>query len=312
MYQKNFILIVFLITLLGNAKMRQEKTELNNNYTAVAISVINLPSYLENQEISLISNYNEWKANDNISVVMNNTIHFTLNNIYKVLPLENYYDAPLDANFAFRFVNPSSLENIIKAYFATNDNNFRLKIEPNAYNEIIIDVKNRNVLIIDQDKSVHINGALKNKSPEIRIDPTLFTFPNGLSKSVILSFDDSRSDDRQLVELLNQHQLKATFNLISGALYSNNNLFINYTEVSELYKNHEVASHSFNQQPLEALPKPLITRFVNDSQDTLRKLTRKQIYGFAYPYGTYKTEVIDALKSRGYIYARTNIQTLST
>lgn len=40
MYQKNFILIVFLITLLGNAKMRQEKTELNNNYTAVAISVI--------------------------------------------------------------------------------------------------------------------------------------------------------------------------------------------------------------------------------------------------------------------------------
>ena len=46
----------------------------------------------------------------------------------------------------------------------------------------------------------------------------LMRFPEGKSKALTFSFDDGTVQDRTLVQLFNEHNIKCTFNLNSGEL----------------------------------------------------------------------------------------------
>ncbi len=48
--------------------------------------------------------------------------------------------------------------------------------------------------------------------------PIEMLFPQGKTKALILSFDDGRTEDRQLVKLMNTYGLVGTFHLNSNKL----------------------------------------------------------------------------------------------
>ena len=140
------------------------------------------------------------------------------------------------------------------------------------------------------------------------------------SKIITFSFDDGIEDDFKLVEILNKYNLKATFNLNSAKLtgastwvYNNVKTVkqINYFQMNNIYEGHEIASHGYSHQFMEKLDSKTLNNEILLDRKLLSYLFECEVKGFAYPYGTYSTEVIDALRDNGIKYARTVKSTYS-
>ena len=128
-------------------------------------------------------------------------------------------------------------------------------------------------------------------------------FPEGRSKALILSFDDGRTDDRQLVKLMNKYHLIGTFHLNSNKLGSKD--YLNKEEINSLFKGHEVSVHSANHPNLPDQSRiDVISEIVEDRKD-LERLTGYPVRGMAYPFGNTNDEVIQAIDGLGIEYSRT-------
>ena len=83
-------------------------------------------------------------------------------------------------------------------------------------------------------------------------------YNNSCKKALTFSFDDGIQYDKRLVELFNKYGMKCTFNLNSGIMTRANNWIeknimvfrMNQTEIGDLYKGHEIASHTLIFQSL--------------------------------------------------------------
>lgn len=142
---------------------------------------------------------------------------------------------------------------------------------------------------------------------------------DGKKKAVTLSYDDAVIHDRRFIELLNKYNIPCTFNLVSG-WFEKDKIEVDYSkepveefkhikvseaEVLDLYKNHEVASHALTHPNLTQLSKEEIIYQVSKDVENLERITGNRVRGFAYPYGAYNDEVVEALKECGIVYART-------
>ena len=98
-------------------------------------------------------------------------------------------------------------------------------------------------------------------------------FPNGLSKCLTLSYDDSTIHNLQLVEIFNKYNLKATFHINSALLGTPNN--ITAADVTEKLAapGHEISCHTANHPFLDHIPPMEAMREVWDDRATLEKLT---------------------------------------
>jgi len=140
-----------------------------------------------------------------------------------------------------------------------------------------------------------------------------YLYPEGLNKAFTLSYDDGVQQDKRLVEIFNQWNLKATFNLNSGIQNENNSWTfkdhkiyrINKDEIEELYKGHEVASHSLTHPSLVTIPPEMIINQVFEDRKNLERMIGYLIRGMAYPFGDYNGKVIETLKACGIEYSRT-------
>jgi len=138
-------------------------------------------------------------------------------------------------------------------------------------------------------------------------------FPKGRRKAFTLSYDDGATQDRRLVEILNLHRLKATFNLNSGLMSEecisiiNEQKIqrINKEEVKELYQGHEVSLHGLTHLSLTDIPKELIVKEVLEDRRNQEELLGYPIRGMAYPFGTYNSKVFEVLEALGVAYSRT-------
>ena len=133
-------------------------------------------------------------------------------------------------------------------------------------------------------------------------------FFEGKTHAVIFSFDDARTEDRRLVEILNRYGLKATFHINSGKLDSKRNITTN--ELMHLYKNHEIALHGQSHARLSTCHPIAIIKELLDDRVALEKITENIITGFAYPYGDVNDVAYNSIKSCGIEYARTTNNTL--
>lgn len=144
-------------------------------------------------------------------------------------------------------------------------------------------------------------------------------FPGGLARALTLSYDDGVQQDRRLIEILNKHGIKATFNLNSG-LYAPEDVVypphkahrrLRESEILEVYGNsrHEVAVHTFTHPHLEYMTPGTIAYEIVKDRETLEAQFGCIIRGMAYPYGTYNDEVVAVLKDCGIAYARTVVST---
>lgn len=144
-------------------------------------------------------------------------------------------------------------------------------------------------------------------------------FMNGKTKALTLSYDDGTVHDRKLVELMNRYGIRGTFNLNSGTFSLKETIEkegvktdfsrIDADEVKELYRGHEVASHTWTHPSLTELPSNMAAAEVIKDRELLEGLTGEIVRGFAYPYGTYNKEVEEVLKVCGIEYARTVVST---
>lgn len=128
-------------------------------------------------------------------------------------------------------------------------------------------------------------------------------YPEWKEKAVTFSYDDGQVFDRRLVEIFNKYDLKATFHLNSGIL--NTEGFIQYDELKELYKGHEIACHGvYHEYPTHLNQEGLVKEYYEDRK-TLEEKTGKLVRGCSYAFGEYDQRVIDMLKNVGIVYSRT-------
>ena len=121
-------------------------------------------------------------------------------------------------------------------------------------------------------------------------------------KIVSLSFDDGTIYDLRFIELLNKHQLKATFNLNSElenfVWYFEGKPIerLKLKEVKDLYVGHEVASHSLTHPYFSQLSETEIIRQVQNDILNLRNIFGYEIEGFAFPFSDQTEENIRIVK----------------
>lgn len=143
-------------------------------------------------------------------------------------------------------------------------------------------------------------------------------------KALTFSFDDGTLQDERLVEILNKHGLKATFNLNSGLLGQEGKLSIGgenidhtkvkANDVARLYAGHEVAAHTLTHPFLPHLSEEEIVTQVEEDRKELSRLVGYEVVGMAYPCGGENNDkrVADIIKRRtNVLYARTVVSSYS-
>ncbi len=128
------------------------------------------------------------------------------------------------------------------------------------------------------------------------------TFPGGRSKALTLSYDDGRSQDRRLVEILNKFGIRGTFHLNSG--WMDPELVRMREEAARLYEGHEIATHSLTHPTLTGLSDTAVVTQILEDRKNLERLTGRLIRGHSYPNGAYDARVKQILKNLGIAYAR--------
>ena len=112
-----------------------------------------------------------------------------------------------------------------------------------------------------------------------------------MGKIFLISFDDGTVWDRRFVALLNKYGIKATFNLNSGLedfVWQYEDRFPVRRQILadtvELYRGHEIASHSLHHHWLNTLTPPQLSREVGDDCAALKQLFGLQEIGFGVPF----------------------------
>lgn len=132
---------------------------------------------------------------------------------------------------------------------------------------------------------------------------TIYTcFPEGRHKALSLSYDDGKTADRRLVEILNTSGIKGTFHLNGGFLGRPG--IVSEQEVSVLYAGHEVSAHTFTHPTIQRCPREQVALQILEDRKRLEEIVGYTVRGLSYPNGSYDREIVSMLPSLGVEYAR--------
>ncbi len=137
-------------------------------------------------------------------------------------------------------------------------------------------------------------------------------------KILTLSFDDGITQDERFIEILNKYGIKCTFNINSAFLGDDGYLLIDGKKIShkkiapekvrDIYKGHEIASHTLTHPNLTTLSPCEIVEQVEKDRLALSELAGYEVTGFAYPCGGINSNrvVAEIIKNNtGVKFART-------
>ncbi|MBQ6402434.1 MAG: polysaccharide deacetylase family protein [Oscillospiraceae bacterium] len=133
-------------------------------------------------------------------------------------------------------------------------------------------------------------------------------------KYFVWSFDDGVVQDRQIVRILRECGLGATFHLNSGLFGAKTfighpptvpHVRLEAAEALELYDGFEIAAHTCTHRDLSKCTAEERRHEIVDDIAALSRLFGREITGFAYPYGRGAAECREALIASGVRYART-------
>ena len=112
-----------------------------------------------------------------------------------------------------------------------------------------------------------------------------------MAKYFLLSFDDGTVYDPRFVELLNKYGVKATFNLNSGledfVWQYEDRVPIRRQKLADtvdIYRGHEIASHSLHHHWLNTLTPPQLRREVEEDCKALKAIFGVEELGFGVPF----------------------------
>lgn len=142
----------------------------------------------------------------------------------------------------------------------------------------------------------------------------MMRFPGGKAKAVTLSYDDSIEADKKLVDLMEQYQIKGTFNLIPGWFKEEGEeqqddtyRLVSPKKALEIYNSPmvEVANHGYTHKFMSSLTSAEMADDMVTCRKELETLFERDVRGMAYPYGWYSEELKQVLKMCGVVYSRT-------
>lgn len=128
-------------------------------------------------------------------------------------------------------------------------------------------------------------------------------FPGGKHKVLTMSYDDGKEFDRRLVSIFNEYGIRGTFNINSGIIERDEHR-VQFDEIKELYKGHEVATHTVTHPTIARCPKEQIVQQIMDDRKALESVVGYPVRGLAYPNGSYNKEIKEMLPHLGIEYAR--------
>lgn len=111
-----------------------------------------------------------------------------------------------------------------------------------------------------------------------------------MAKVFLLSFDDGTIWDKGLVQLLNRYGIPGTFNLNSGLedfvweFEGKPVIRQHLNDMADLYRGHEVASHTLTHPWLNQLSPPALRREVGEDAAAIRKIFGLKEIGFGVPF----------------------------
>lgn len=136
-------------------------------------------------------------------------------------------------------------------------------------------------------------------------------YPGFRKKALTLSYDDGVVQDARLIQILDRHGIKATFNL-NGCNYAaqpprQERPALTRAEALALYGNsgHEVAVHGYAHPFLEQLPQGGAAWEIVRDREILEEMFGGILRGMAYPMGTFDDDTVETARLCGIAYART-------
>lgn len=152
----------------------------------------------------------------------------------------------------------------------------------------------------------------------LRLRRDIPLYPQGKKKALTFSYDDGITQDKRLIDLMNQYQVRGTFNLNAGLMGDTDWLSQPGIEVShykiekdriqEVYEGHEIAVHTMTHPDLPRVPEGMIAYEIAACRKELEELAGRPVRGMAYPFGTYSEKVKQVAQTCGITYARTTKQ----
>ncbi len=143
-----------------------------------------------------------------------------------------------------------------------------------------------------------------------------FTYPNGKTKALILSYDDGTIQDIKLANLLDKNNLVGTFNLNSKYIgvtkgwpqKNGDTIYQKYIPKDSLlivYKKHEIAAHGALHKNFTAISSEEVLEEIYTDIRILKNLTHREIISMAYPFGNTNDSIAKLIASTGIKNGRT-------
>ncbi len=131
-----------------------------------------------------------------------------------------------------------------------------------------------------------------------------YCFPGGKAKALTMSYDDGKKEDVRLVEIFNRYGIKGTFNINYGLMNENHTERLEKQQLVELYKGHEIATHSYTHPTIARCPLMEAAAEILEDRKGLESLTGYPVRGHAYPNGSYSQEIKELFQKLGIAYGR--------
>ena len=136
-------------------------------------------------------------------------------------------------------------------------------------------------------------------------------FPEGKAKALTMSYDDGKLQDERLVAIFNRYGIKGTFNINYELMRTEQEEGkkpqyprLPMDRIKELYKGHEVATHTMTHPTIERCPLVEVAQEILEDRKNLERLTGGLVRGHAYPNGSYSEEIKQLFRQLGIAYGR--------
>lgn len=143
----------------------------------------------------------------------------------------------------------------------------------------------------------------------------LLLFPGGRKRALTFSYDDAVTQDVRLIEMLNRHGMKGTFNINTGllgteSLHMQEDRTVTHNklrreQIPEIYAGHELAVHGLTHLDMALVDGATAAYEIAADRKNIEDIVKAPVRGLAYPFGTYNESLVSLLQSMGTAYART-------
>lgn len=117
-----------------------------------------------------------------------------------------------------------------------------------------------------------------------------------------LSVDDGHPSDLKLAELLDRHELQATFYVPMANCEGPP--VMSASQLRMLATRFEIGSHTAEHRFLTHLSRTAAWRQIRDGKAALEDALGRRVSGFCYPGGRYRREHVSLVRAAGFSYAR--------